>query len=190
MDYSAFPFGVVILELSQIFEFILLVDILSKTFHFTIFKHPLIDEISRLKLSPSRKFVVLKTTLICLVRAPAIVPMPLLDTVLELSFVVRVLAIDLASLAMGQIIEPFAFVEELCCGQLALSVGFIMLDLPAVEAPVSHNKKCLVAVSDSIVEAAFIDGTVIVNYSSVAVGDTVFPFSLVVSRVGEEIIKI
>lgn len=104
---------------------------------------------------------------------------------MELTLKVGILAVNLASLAVGQIVKKLTFVKEFWSRKLALSICFIVFYLTSVEASISPDEKCLIALSNAIVEAALVNGTIIVDNSSIPMRYSIFPLSFVVSGVGK-----
>jgi hypothetical protein len=112
---------------------------------------------------------------------PTIVTLPQLHSIAKLPLVKRVSVVNLSGFAMWQVVVPLAFVKELGSGELAVTIGFVISYLPSVKAAISANEEGLLAVSYSIIKAAFVYGAVIVNNSSEAMRQSIFPLSLVVS---------
>jgi hypothetical protein len=66
------------------------------------------------------------------------------------------LPIYLSPLAVGEVIEPFAFEVKLMCGELSLTVSLVGLYLPSIKCATIVNVNSLLTLSISQFETSLI----------------------------------
>ena len=98
-------------------------------------------------------------------------------------------AIDFTGFALGQVIEPVALVEHFRSGEFAVAVGLVVPDGALVESGGVLDEERVLAIGSPVAEAALVEGAVIVDHPSVAMGSAVFPLALVIARVAVDIVK-
>jgi hypothetical protein len=150
---------------------------------FIVPEFSLIRVIFRLQLALAFDLVVPEMPGVVLIMAPAIVALSILDTVDELALKIRTCRVGLPCLSVRDVVDPLAFNEALGRGQLTLSIGLVFPDLTPVEAAVSSDEECLVAVSDPAVEATLIERAIIVDDPAETMRKSIFPLALIVRRV-------
>lgn len=88
---------------------------------------------------------------------------------------------------MGQVIVPFALIRHLLACQNSFPERLVIAHFSLIIGPVLPNEQSLATLSEPIPETAFVKGSIIINKPTCPMRQSVFPVSVIVGSIFEQI---
>lgn len=133
--------------------------------------------------------VVTELANVVLVFIPLVDPVAFFDPVHEVALVEGGRRVDLASLTLGQVVDPVALVEQFGSSELAVPVGLVVLDRPLVECGGVPDEESVLALRSSVLETPLVDRAVVVDDPARTMGQPIFPLPVVVGAVLVDVVQ-